>query len=438
VTQPYLVDVLTCAARFWKYNGRSKAWVPVDAPDKVAETYLARRGRWKLPVLTGIIHTPFLRADGSLCETPGYDAASGLLFKPEGESFPPIQQQPSKLDARTALAKLDELIGTFPFVADADRSVALSAILTILDRRSMVTAPLHAYTSPNPGTGKSLLVDVCAMLATGRLMPVIAQGRNEEELEKRLGAALLAGDTAISLDNCDHTLEGAFLCQVLTQRQLNIRILGQSRNAETLANATIYATGNNLVLAGDVSRRALLCSMDALCERPELREFEVNAVELAKQRRGELVAAALTVLRAWHMANECIALSPFGSFEEWSRRIRAPLIWLDEVDPCETVAEIRENDPRRAELVAVVMQWKEHLKPNTKHTVQEVVECALNAREFFTALQAVASSTGGTISNVRLGRWLKRVQGKMVGNLVLRSTGKQVVIPFGRWLRFEC
>jgi putative DNA primase/helicase len=178
--------------------------------------------------------------------------------------------------------------------------------------------------------------------------------------------------------------------------------------------------------------------MDALCERPELREFEVNAVELAKQRRGELVAAALTVLRAWHMANECIALSPFGSFEEWSRRIRAPLIWLDEVDPCETVAEIRENDPRRAELVAVVMQWKEHLKPNTKHTVQEVVECALNAREFFTALQAVASSTGGTISNVRLGRWLKRVQGKMVGNLVLRSTGKQVVIPFGRWLRFEC
>src|SRR5262249_52860391 len=48
VTQPYLVDVLTCAARFWKWNGRSKAWVPVDAPGAVAETYLARRGRWSL------------------------------------------------------------------------------------------------------------------------------------------------------------------------------------------------------------------------------------------------------------------------------------------------------------------------------------------------------------------------------------------------------
>src|SRR5262249_22724980 len=51
VTRPYLVDELTCAARFWKYNGKSKAWLPVDAPDKVAEIYLARRGRWKLPVL---------------------------------------------------------------------------------------------------------------------------------------------------------------------------------------------------------------------------------------------------------------------------------------------------------------------------------------------------------------------------------------------------
>ena len=271
-------------------------------PDKVAEIYLARQGRWKLPVLTGIIHTPFLRADGSICEQPGYDAASGLLFKPDDQSFPPIPREPDKADAIEALAQLERLISTFPFVATADRSVALSAILTTLDRRSMATAPLHAFTSPTPGTGKSLLVDVAAVLATGRPMPVIAQGRTEEELEKRLGAALLAGDVAISLDNCDHVLEGSFLCQVLTQHQLNIRILGQSRNAETPVNATIFATGNNLTIGGDLIRRSLLCSMDAGCERPELRVFNVNAIEATKANRGELVAAALTVLRAWHLA----------------------------------------------------------------------------------------------------------------------------------------
>src|SRR4029077_10311316 len=128
--------------------------------------------------------------------------------------------------ALEALQLLEDLIGDFPFVAAADRAVALSAILTILDRRSMTAAPLHTFTSPTAGTGKSLLVDVAAMLATRQPMPVISQGRTEEELEKRLGAALLAGDTAIALDNCEHPLESSFLCQALTQQKLNIRMLG--------------------------------------------------------------------------------------------------------------------------------------------------------------------------------------------------------------------
>ena len=306
-------------------------------------------------------------------------------------------------------------------------------MLTTLDRRGMATAPLHAFTSPSAGTGKSLLVDVCAMLATGRLMPVIAQGRNEEELEKRLGAALLAGDTAISLDNCDHTLEGTFLCQALTQRQVNIRILGQSRNAETPVSATLFATGNNLVLAGDIIRRALLCAMDAQCERPEQRTFSANAAEIAKRRRGELVAAALTVLRAWHVAcagGERVSLPTFGSFEQWSHRVRAPLVWLGHVDPCETVAGIRENDPYRAALVAVIMQWQANLQLGVTYSVQNVIERAINVPSFYTALMNVAASrTGQTVSNDRLGRWLKQVQGKMVGNLMLQSPGKSAGYP---------
>jgi putative DNA primase/helicase len=276
-----------------------------------------------------------------------------------------------------------------------------------------------------PGTGKSLLVDVAAVLATGRPMPVIAQGRNEEELEKRLGAVLLAGDTAISLDNCDHVLEGSFLCQVLTQQQLNIRILGQSRNAETPVNATLFATGNNLTIGGDLIRRSLLCMMDAGCERPELRVFNVNAVEATKANRGELVVAALTILRAWHLTSDAgKRLPPFGSFEEWSQRIREPLVWLDRIDPCETLVEIRKNDPDRDLLIAVIMQWKEHLSIGTKYTVQEVIERAINVSSFYTALMNVAGArTGGTVSNERLGRWLKRVQRKIVNNFILLQDG---------------
>jgi putative DNA primase/helicase len=286
--RPWLVEALTCAARFLKWDGRAKGYAPVDAPDDVADVLLSRGGNWKLPILSGISKTPFLRRDGSICETPGYDAASGQLYKPGDETFPPIPQQPSRGDALEALQLLEDLIGDFPFVAAADRAVALSAILTILDRRSMTAAPLHAFTSPTAGTGKSLLVDVAAMLATRQPMPVISQGRTEEELEKRLGAALLAGDTAITLDNCEHPLESSFLCQALTQQKLNIRMLGVSKNVETPVNAAIYATGNNLTIVGDLTRRALICSLDAHCERPELRKFEANVLDTLRAQRGRL------------------------------------------------------------------------------------------------------------------------------------------------------
>jgi putative DNA primase/helicase len=257
-----------------------------------------------------------------------------------------------------------------------------------------------------------------------------SQGRTEEELEKRLGAALLAGDVAISIDNCEHPLESMFLCQALTQRKLNIRVLGQSKNVETPVNATIFATGNNLTIAGDLTRRALLCSMDAHCERPELRTFDHDALKDAQTNRGQVVAAALTILRAWHLVGERVTLSPFGSFDDWSRRIREPLVWLGRADPCDTVGAVRESDPKRQGLATVVMQWNENLTLDKTYTVQEVIGLAINVMEFHAALLAVAADRSGKIvSNERLGRWLRQVQGKIVNGLRLLSYGMQRGYP---------
>ena len=103
LTRPYLVETFCCAGQFSQFDRRAKKWTVVDPPDKVADAYLNRRGRWKLPKLAGIVNAPFLRRDGSICETPGYDSASELLFKPDQQSFPPIPDFPSRTDAIAAL-----------------------------------------------------------------------------------------------------------------------------------------------------------------------------------------------------------------------------------------------------------------------------------------------------------------------------------------------
>jgi hypothetical protein len=432
VVRPYLVETLCRSAQFVRMDARSKGWTAIDAPDKVASALLSRRGKWKLPVLNGIVQTPFLRVDGSLCEVPGYDPASRLLFKAD-QAFPPIPQQPSREEALQALALLDGLIGTFPFISKADRSVALAAMLSTLDRRSMATAPLFAFNSPVAGTGKSKLVDLCSILATGRPMSVISQGYSEEEFVKCLSAALLAGDLAVSIDNCERELKSDFLCQVLTQPKLNIRILGLSNNVETPMNAMLFATGNNLIFSGDVIRRSLMCTMDAGCERPELRAFKTDVAGDAKERRGELVVAALTVLRAWHVFGERIKLSAFGGFEDWSFRVREALVWLDRTDPCETVTDVRESDPKRGELIAVIEQWKQHLVVEQPYTVQQVIGRALIDSDFHNALLAVSTTQSGGSSNsvnsIRLGLWLKRVKGKVVNGLKLLQSGSRSGYP---------
>jgi len=425
LSRPFMVETFMRVAHFEKMDHRSGRYVPKNCPDKLAESYLSRVGHWRLPVLLGMVNAPFLRSDGTPCERPGYDVGSKLLFVTNGQRFDPIPVNPNEANAREALKYLDEtLLEEFPFVEKIDRSVALSLILTALDRRSMATAPLHGFTSPVAGTGKSLLVDVASILAAGDTAAVISLGKNEEELEKRLGAALIAGDQIIALDNCSREVESTFLCQALTQQRLKIRMLGFSRHVDTPITTLFCATGNNLVIADDLTRRALLCRLDAGMERPELRSFKRNVLEVAHRERGKLVAAALTALRAWHVASSKIAIGvdPLGSFEDWSFRIRLPLLWLGYVDPCESVAAVRDNDPGRSLLIAVLEQWRRCLGVLSRYSVQQIIARAIPDIDFYNVLMAVAGdSGGGGLSNKRLGRWLSKNEGKIVGRLRLNK-----------------
>jgi putative DNA primase/helicase len=219
---------------------------------------------------------------------------------------------------------------------------------------------------------------------------------------------------------------------------LNVRLLGFSQNVEIPVNAAVYATGNNLTIAGDLNRRTLLCSLDAKCEHPEQRQFTSNLLEHARENRGALVTAALTVLRAWHTSGEKHSLAPLGSFEEWSKRIRAPLVWLGRTDPCETMLKLKDNDPARLALSIVLEQWEEHLGPGA-YTVQEVINCAANVADFHLALVAATRMRAGKlVGNDQLGRWLKKVEGRIVNGLMLNQVGKTHGFPKWSLTRVLC
>lgn len=324
------------------------AFVPVDVPIRVAKTYLARQGGWRIPEITGITYCPLIYLDGSIISQPGYHQNTGIYAAFDAAEFPTIPESVSHKDALQSLDQIRALFRTFPFlhgVDSPDESVAICALLTAVLRPTLATAPMFGFTAPSAGTGKSLLVDIISAIAYGRVAAVASPGKTEEEMEKRLGSALIQGDAVISLDNCTETLQGGFICQSITQSRVKVRILGKSKSIEVPTNTLLVATGNNLSFGDDMNRRVLLCSLDPRVERPEERQFQENPLDIAFARRGEIVAAILKICRAFIQAGAPQIAPILGSFPEWSKQVRSLIMWLSLPDPCDTMDQVRENDP---------------------------------------------------------------------------------------------
>jgi putative DNA primase/helicase len=218
---------------------------------------------------------------------------------------------------------------------------------------------------------------------------------------------------------------------------LKVRILGKSENPTLPNNAAFFATGNNLVIVGDMTRRAIVGTLDPKTEQPELREFHTeDPIATAKRERPTYVCAALTILRAFHVAGRPEQKPPLGSFEDWSRWVRDALIWLGEPDPCATMERLRTDDPRLRELRAVLHHWSASIG-TADVTVKQVLdkataqyEGAFLQSDFREALLVVAGDRGA-INSLRLGKWLGLSKGRVVNGM--RIEQRSLLHGEGRW-----
>ena len=434
LSAPGVIDHLAQAAGFQNWNARSKKMTACNPPGLVASIILSRSGQWTLPNVAGVITTPTLRPDGSVLTATGYDAATRLYHVPDPQlRMSVIKSKPTRKDAEDALTLLNSLLTDFPFVAAEDRAVVLSGLLTPLLRGMLPVAPLHAIRASTAGTGKSYLVDLASACSTARPCPVLAAGEKEDETEKRLIGVLIAAFPIVSIDNCNGELGGDTLCQAIERPLVRVRALGNSEIMEIESRATFFATGNGLRVRGDMTRRTIICSLDANVERPELRSFKQDPLQRILENRGAFVGAALTIMRAYLTAGSPTRLPPIASFPAWSDTVRSALVWLGCTDPVATMEAAREDDPELAELKQVIGAWHWHYA-DTKQTVRNLAEQALESRqdefgelrplrpELRDVLVQIAGERN-SINTRRLGRWLLRHEGRIV--LIETSTGRK-------------
>ena len=435
-----LIVPIAESAIFQRYSARRKVWADVDPPQQIARVLLAYERARTFRRISGVITTPTLRADGSLLANPGYDPATELYLWPS-VTLPAIPQAPTREDAEGALAALKDLLAEFSFKTPGlDLAVALSALITALLRGPLPAAPIYLVRGDTPGVGKSYLVDVIATIATGRLCPVIAASRSVEETEKRISSVLLDGSPIVSLDNLTHDLDGELLCQVAERPMVKVRILGRNQSPDCECHTMVFATGNNVTYKGDMVRRGLTCELEALSERPELRAFKRNALKRARANRAYYIAAVLTIARAYLTAKSPSVCDAFGSYDEWSTMVRSPLVWLGEPDPIACLDKIREEDSELSSIREFFDLWPDRLLLNVAYTTARIVEIACEQKvgqfeplELKAFLLQIAAMRGKEteISPDRLGRWLKRVSGRIVaGHRLIKEQDRTGVAKF--------
>ncbi len=370
--QTFMRALFEEAASFVRVN-KPGAQCRVSCPADLVRGYAESAGLWRLPHLRGIVTAPALRADGTILQSPGYDPESGLLFDPCGVRFPAIKDAPSLDDAKAALRCLLTPVEHFQFCGDS-RSVWLAAVLTPFARGMLPSAPMFIFDAPTRGSGKSKLAATAGVIPTGRMPTTMTFVDDADEARKRIVSLLRVATSIINIDNVDVPLGGAALCTILTEPVFEDRLLGTNEMVRMSTAATWLGTGNNVCMVGDLPRRVLVCRIDPHCENPEDREFPFDPVLLAKQRRPEFVAAALTLLRAHAVAGrpQC-GLKPYGSFEVWSEVIRAPCVWAGEPDPLVGRQHIVEQDGGVLAMRVLMVAW--HAQFGAKAvTVKQAIE----------------------------------------------------------------
>ena len=228
---------------------------------------------------------------------------------------------PQQIAAARSLL-LDDLLGEFPFVGEAERAHAL-ALLLLPFVRPMISGPtpLHMVEKPAPGTGATLMVDAISIVATGTSASVMVEGRDEDEWRKRLTAKLREIPSILLIDNLRRQLDASSVAAALTAPYWEDRVLGKSEMVRFPIRCVWIATGNNPQFSNEIARRMVRIRLDPHEDQPWLREGfrHPNLLAWVWQNRARLVAACLTLGRAWIAAGMPRHQKTIGSFEGWAR-----------------------------------------------------------------------------------------------------------------------
>lgn len=402
----------------------------VNPPIEVANAVF-EAGRYpSMKSLKGITKHPILLKEGNL-SCAGYDDETQLFgaFDPAEFSVP---ERPTREDASKAVALMAEMLQTFDLDQTHDHGTALAAMMTAVCRPTLRTAPLVLISAPVAGAGKGLLARCIAMLATPVEPVALTFGDDPGEFKKELISRLKSAKQVLFFDEVSGgEIDSPELRTLATSEIFGGRILGMTQDVELSTRTLVVFTGNNVTPSADTARRMTEIRMRPAVETPSLRSFNFDPITFVTTRRAEIVSAVLTIQRAYLQAGSPkLDVPPTGSFEDWDRWVRWPLIFATDksFDPTTRMQEGIKHDPQKNELVAMLSAWRACLQ-GEKVTASQIIEkvsstmTSPEVKALRAAITDAVGARGGEISPRAFGKYLSRSRDRLAGGFVLSDAG---------------
>ena len=417
--KPALARALSCVEVWQRFDKRAAEWIMIDPPDRHCGVLFDAQHYPHLPLLIGIARQPYLRDNGQIVSTAGYDAGSGMFGVFDARRFS-IPDNPGKVEAAAALGRLSVLLSEFAFAAECDRAAALALLLTAAIRPALPHAPMFHVRAPVQGSGKSFLCKITTAIASPAPASPVSFPDNEEECGKLLLAMLLKSPAVIEFDDMStDLLPFDKLKTAITEESISGRILGVSKDATVSTRTLFLSSGNNVGPVKDMCRRVLTINIDPLCATPATRRFKrPNLLNEVRRDRGKYVTDALVIVKAWILAGRPESdVPPLASFGDWSGYCRHSLIWLGLPDPVTTLFAQMSDDPDAELLGRLMKEWAGAFGAAAVGVRDLVARADFDkVTELSHVVREIAEERGSIINRSRLGWWIKRHEGRFVEN----------------------
>lgn len=409
-----VVDVMADAANWTRTTTKS---IRVSPPRDLAENYMAQPHWPGLPPLDGVVTAPIFGADGTLCDTPGYNLSSRLFLSlPPGFCLPDTTPTPANfMGARELIEKT--IFGEVAFSDHASRAHAI-ALMILPFVRQMITGPtpLHLFDAPAQSSGKSYAASLCIQPFCTPTASVVKG--EDEEWRKAILAMLLAGRSHMFMDNVKGRLASPMLAAAITATHITERAMGGLGEVTVAVRCAWVATSNNAQLDSDTASRAVVIRLDTNLENPESRVYSHDPLEFIIHNRPQCAAAVITLVRLWQsQGSPRFKAVEQSRFHSWQSIIGGILETAGIPGFLENLKQFRDTlDPEKSAWTAFTQAWYEN------HGFQyvaakDLIEIALNIPEVAAELGEKERAT----QTKRLGHQLKARRDKVFGDLKIHG-----------------